>query len=65
MGPPQFTLITSTLNSAATLERCLQSVASQTHENFEHIIADGASRDDTLAIVERYRTSYQIGRAHV
>jgi glycosyltransferase involved in cell wall biosynthesis len=57
---PQFTIITSTLNSASTLERCLESVASQTHTSFEHLIADGASRDDTLAIVERFRHSYPL-----
>jgi glycosyltransferase involved in cell wall biosynthesis len=59
-GCPQFTLITSTLNSAATLERCLDSVAAQTHTNFEHLIADGASSDATLAIVERYAHRYPL-----
>jgi glycosyltransferase involved in cell wall biosynthesis len=57
---PQFTLITSTLNSSATLERCLDSVAAQTHPSFEHVIADGASSDDTLAIVERYQERYTL-----
>ena len=57
---PQFTLITSTLNSAATLARCLESVAGQTHASFEHLIADGASSDDTLAVVERYQSRYPL-----
>jgi glycosyltransferase involved in cell wall biosynthesis len=57
---PQFTLITSTLNSGATLERCLESVAVQTHASFEHLIADGASSDDTLAIVQRYSQRYPL-----
>lgn len=57
---PQFTLITSTLNSGATLERCLRSVAGQTNASFEHLIADGASSDDTLAIVERYSQRYSL-----
>jgi glycosyltransferase involved in cell wall biosynthesis len=56
----RFTIITSTLNSATTLERCLRSVAGQSHDSFEHLIADGASRDDTLAIVERYQSSYPL-----
>jgi len=59
-GNPQFTLITSTLNSADTLARCLQSIAVQTHPNFEHLIADGASSDATLAIVERFQSLYPI-----
>jgi glycosyltransferase involved in cell wall biosynthesis len=57
---PLFTLITSTLNSAATLERCLDSVAAQTWPSFEHLIADGASSDATLAIVERYAHRYPL-----
>lgn len=57
---PQFTLITSTLNSSATLERCLRSVAGQTNASFEHLIADGGSSDDTLAIVERFSQRYPL-----
>ncbi|WP_053068290.1 glycosyltransferase [Synechococcus sp. GFB01] len=58
--PPQFTLITSTLNSGATLERCLRSVAGQTNASFEHLIADGASSDNTLEIVEHYCQRYPL-----
>ena len=57
---PQFTLITSTLNSASTLERCLRSVEAQTGAAFEHLIADGASSDDTLAIVESFAQRYPL-----
>lgn len=57
---PQFTLITSTLNSGATLERCLRSVADQTNASFEHLIADGASSDETLAILESFSQSYPL-----
>ena len=55
---PQFTLITSTLNSASTLERCLRSVEAQTGAAFEHLIADVASSDDTLAIVDSFAQLY-------
>ena len=57
---PQFTIITSTLNSGVTLERCLRSVAGQRNASFEHLIADGASSDDTLAIVERFSQRYPL-----
>jgi glycosyltransferase involved in cell wall biosynthesis len=30
-------------------------VAAQTYRDFEHIVADGGSRDETMAIVERHR----------
>jgi len=33
---------------------CLESVFAQTHENFEVIIVDNASTDNTLSIVEQY-----------
>ncbi len=57
---PQFSLITSTLNSGNTLERCLCSVEAQKGAAFEHLIADGASTDDTLAIVERFAKRYPL-----
>lgn len=60
LNSPQFTLITSTLNSGAVLERCLRSVAGQTYANFEHLIADGASSDDTLTIVDRFSPRYPL-----
>lgn len=56
----QFTIITATLNSDATLERCLGSVAGQISASFEHLITDGASSDDTLAIVERFSERYPL-----
>lgn len=57
---PLFTIITSTLNSASTLERCLDSVAAQTWPGFEHLILDGASSDTTLSIVQSYTESYSL-----
>ena len=60
LDSPQFTLITSTLNSGSTLERCLRSVQMQTGVAFEHLIADGASTDDTLVIVERFAQCYPL-----
>lgn len=48
---PLFSIITVTYNAAGTVERTLHSVASQACTLYEHIIVDGASRDETLAIV--------------
>jgi glycosyltransferase involved in cell wall biosynthesis len=56
----QFTLITSTLNSGAFLERCLLSVEGQSNAAFEHLIVDGDSDDNTLAIVERFLPRYPL-----
>ncbi|MDR3358367.1 MAG: glycosyltransferase [Desulfovibrio sp.] len=52
---PFFTVITATLNAAATLPRLLDSLAEQTCRDFELIIQDGASSDNTVAVAETYR----------
>ena len=57
---PLFTIITSTLNSSATLERCIESVAAQKKADFEHLIVDGASTDTTLQIVETLASHYSL-----
>ena len=50
----KITIITATWNSAATLEDTLRSVQEQTYADIEHIIIDGASTDETLAIAGRF-----------
>jgi glycosyltransferase involved in cell wall biosynthesis len=52
MKIPHISIITASYNSAATIANTLRSVRSQKHEYCEHIIIDGASKDDTLAIVQ-------------
>jgi len=47
-------IITATYNSAATLKDCLQSVANQTHPSIEHLIIDGASNDETVAVAKAF-----------
>jgi len=49
----KITVITVAYNSAATIADTLRSVAAQEHPDIEHIVIDGASRDDTLDIVRR------------
>lgn len=45
------TVITICYNSAKTIGRTLRSVRLQTHKDIEHVIVDGGSKDNTLAIV--------------
>lgn len=47
-------VVTVCFNASETIEDTLASVAAQTHPDVEHIIVDGGSRDDTLAIVARF-----------
>ncbi len=47
----KFSIITATYNSQNTIADAINSVASQTYDNIEHIIIDGASTDNTLLII--------------
>ena len=46
-------IITVTYNSADTLQSCIDSVASQSYKNIEHIVIDGSSKDNTLEIIQK------------
>lgn len=48
---PLFSIITVTWNAAQVIEPTLRSVVSQSFTNYEYIVMDGASTDDTLARV--------------
>ena len=52
---PKFSIITVTYNAEAVLEDTIQSVISQTYHHVEYILVDGASKDGTLSIIDRYR----------
>lgn len=45
-------IITATYNSSAHIADCVKSVNDQTYRDIEHIIVDGASKDNTLEIVK-------------
>lgn len=50
----KISIITVAFNSASTIRETLESVKQQTHPDIEHIVVDGASSDDTVAIVRGY-----------
>jgi glycosyltransferase involved in cell wall biosynthesis len=52
---PLCSVITVVYNAEKLVERTLRSVQEQTLQSYEHLIIDGASSDDTLQIVERYK----------
>lgn len=54
LNQPVISVITVCRNSAATIERTIESVFGQTYPQVEYIIIDGASTDGTLAIIRGY-----------
>ncbi len=50
-------VITVTYNAGKTLERTLKSVREQTYPYVEHIVVDGKSKDNTLALIRQYENS--------
>jgi len=48
------TIITVSFNSQNTIRHTLESIANQTYTNLEHIIVDGASKDNTLKIIAEF-----------
>lgn len=52
-GRPLISIITITYNAAKTLPVTMESVAEQSFTDFEHIVIDGASTDDTIMIARK------------
>lgn len=51
-------IITATFNSAKTLKDTIQSVLRQTNKDFEYLIIDGGSTDETIDIVKSYESEF-------
>lgn len=51
---PLITIITPTYNSAATINRLIDSIRTQRFRDFEHLILDGQSSDNTVSILQQY-----------
>ena len=47
------TIITVTLNSQKTILKTINSINNQTYQEFEYIIVDGGSSDETLEIIKK------------
>ncbi|MBE6306085.1 MAG: glycosyltransferase [Bacteroidales bacterium] len=60
MDTPLFSIITITFNAATTLPPTLRSVEVQSYTNYEYIVIDGASRDNTVQLVEQSSLSVRL-----
>lgn len=54
---PFLTIIVATYNGAKTLPQLLESLSAQACRDFEIIIQDGASSDETVAVAESFRNN--------
>jgi glycosyltransferase involved in cell wall biosynthesis len=51
----KISIITTSFNSASTIEKTIQSVIKQSYKNIEFIIIDNCSTDGTLDIIKKYK----------
>jgi len=61
---PLVSIVTPVYNGEAYLNECVESVLSQTYQNWEYIILNNDSRDRTLEIAEQYQRRDSRIRVH-
>ena len=55
MIQPKVTVGTVCYNAEGVIENLIKSVLSQTYDNIEFVIVDGASKDGTIDVINRYK----------
>ena len=63
MNSPQISIILSTYNQPSWLEKVLQGYEFQTFKDFEILIADDGSKDETRLLIENYKKKSKIKKA--
>ncbi|VFQ47290.1 glycosyltransferase family 2 protein [Desulfoluna butyratoxydans] len=57
---PFFSIITASYNADRTIDKTIRSIKKQTFKNYEHIVVDGGSKDQTLSILTHHSGSYPL-----
>ncbi len=53
-GEPLITIVIACFNAGATLAEAIESILAQSRDDVELVVIDGASKDDTVAVIRRY-----------
>lgn len=56
---PEFSIVTVCFNSEKTISKTIESILEQKFKDYEYIIVDGASKDNTMDIVKSYESKFE------
>ena len=56
---PKVSIIVPVYNSEKYLKKCIQSIVSQTYDNYEIIVVNDGSTDNSLKILESFSDKYK------
>ena len=62
---PDITVFTCTYNRADTLVRTYESLCAQTHKNFEWLVFDNGSTDNTSELIEQWKLEGKVHLKHM
>ena len=58
---PKVSIITITYNADSSLKKTIESIVDQTNKEFEYLLVDGNSTDDTISIIQEFENRVQKG----
>jgi glycosyltransferase involved in cell wall biosynthesis len=64
MRQPQLSIIIPSFNAGKTIGKALESIVSQSFKDYECMVVDGGSTDNTLAIITEFSSKHQFIQYH-
>ena len=55
----KISVVTVTYNSEKTVEDTIKSVLSQEYKDYEYLVVDGGSKDNTVEIIKKYEPLFE------